>query len=365
MLNIGLIHGFVGGGGGTEKTLLTIIDFLKEKKHNVTLYSFSKPSIPITGIKLKYILPFHLPFFGLYQRYYEKNLIKKTEKDDLIINASGGLVSSDNPLKQIVVYCHSDFQDELGKKISKYKGLWSLYYKPYSNFIKDIDNLIHNKNIHLITNSKFTHDSIKSRYSKSSTVIYPPVNLSEFMKNTSPKENQIVTVSRFSQEKNLEFILNVIKDFDGSFTIIGNTKTKSNKLYFDKLLAKINKDRIHHKVNLLKNTSRQKLVENLKMSKVYFHSSPETFGISVIEAIASKCIPIVPDDSAHVETVPFKQLRYRPNDVNDASIKIQNALEGKFDHLLDPLNKSIQQFDKENFKSNLENYLSNKLSIKL
>ena len=364
-MNIGIIHGFVGGGGGTEKTLLTIIDFLKEKKHNVTLYSFSKPSLPLNGVKLKYILPFHLPFFGLYQRYSETKLINKTKRDDLIINASGGLVSSDDPLKQIVVYCHSDFQDELGKKISKYKGLWSIYYKPYSNFIKDLDKLIHNKNIHLITNSKFTHDSIKSRYSKSSTVIYPPVNLSEFTKNTLSKENRIVTVSRFSQEKNLEFILNVIKDFDGSFTIIGNTKTKSNKPYFDKLLAKINKYEIHQKVDLLKNISRQRLVKNLKTSKVYFHSSPETFGISVVEAIASNCIPIVPNNSAHMETVPFKQLRYRPNDINDASTKLQDALDGKFDYLLDSLNKSIQQFDKENFKSNLEDYLSNKLSIKL
>ncbi len=95
-----------------------------------------------------------------------------------------------NPAKQIVVYCHSDFQNELEKNTTKYKGLWSIYYKPYSEFSKNIHKLIQNKNIHLITNSEFTNYSIKSKYNKNSTVIYPPVDISEFKNNISTKKQK-------------------------------------------------------------------------------------------------------------------------------------------------------------------------------
>ena len=357
MLNIGIVHGFVGGGGGTEQTLLSIIELLKEKNHNVTLYTFSKPSTPIDGISIKSILPFHLPLFGIYQRYSEKNLINKATKDDVIIYASGGLALPSDSTKQIIVYCHSDFQNELKKNMTKYRGLWSIYYKPFSKLNKSFEKLVEKKNIHFVTNSKFTNSSIKHRYNKNSTVIYPPVNLSEFKNSIPTKKQHIVTLSRFSQEKNLEFALEVIKNIDTHYHLIGNTKTKSNQLYLNKLLSKINKHKMESRINIFKNIPRTDIVRILQNSKVYFHSSPETFGISVIEGIASNCIPIVPDDSAHRETVPYKQLRYVPNDVVDATNKLTDALSGKYDDMLDPLTESIKQFDKEIFKKNLESYL--------
>ena len=362
-MNVGIIHGFVGGGGGTEKTLLSIIEFFKEKNHNITLYTFSKPSISISDVKIKSTLPFHLPFFGLYQRYSEKDLIKKAEKDDIIIHASGGLTEPPNPTKHVIVYCHSDFQNELEKNTTKYKGLWSIYYKPYSEFSKNFEKIIQNKNIHLITNSEFTHDSIKSKYKKNSSIIYPPVDISEFKNNISIKNPSIVTISRYSQEKNLEFALDAIKNINADYNLIGNTKTKSNELYFNKIISKIDGKKAKSKINLLKNIPRNEVIQNLKNSKVYFHSSPETFGISIIEGIAANCIPIVPDNSAHRETVPYEQLRYVPDDVVDATEKLTDALSGKFDNLLDSLKESIMQFDKENFKKKFGKYLETELSI--
>ena len=364
-MNIGIIHGFVGGGGGTEKTLLAIIEFFKEKNHNVTLYTFSKPSITIENVKIKNTLPFRIPFFGLYQRYSEKNLIKKAGNDDLIIQASGGMSAPSDPTKHVIVYCHSDFQNELEKSFTKYKGIWSIYYKPYSEFIKNFDELIQNKNIHLITNSQFTNSSIKSKYNKNSTVIYPPVDISEFKNKIPIKKQQVVTISRFSQEKNLEFALDVMVNIDTKYSLIGNTKTKSNELYFKKLASKIDTQQSHSKIKLLKNISRNEIIQNLQNSKVYFHSSPETFGISIIEAMAAGCIPIVPDNSAHKETVPYEQLRYVPNDASDASSKINDALSGKFDNMSDSFKESLIQYDKENFKNKLEKYLKTELSIQV
>ena len=52
-----------------------------------------------------------------------------------------------------------------------------------------------------------------------------------------------------------------------------------------------------------------------------------------------------------------------PDNVVDATKKLTDALSGKFDNLLDPLKESIIQFDKENFKKKLEDYLKTEFSI--
>ena len=122
-----------------------------------------------------------------------------------------------------------------------------------------------------------------------------------------------------------------------------NTKVTS-------LESQIKKLNLESKIKLLKNIDRCDLVNYLNNSKIYFHCSNETFGISVIESIAAGCIPIVPDTSAHKETVPFVELRYKENDENDAKNKIKSALDGKFDSILKPLDNSIEKFSKKKFQ---------------
>jgi len=354
-MNIGIIHGFVGGGGGTEKTLYAIIEALSETKHNVTLYTFSKPKIPTNRITVKSSLPFSIPAFGLYQRAMESKLVLKAKNEDILIQASAGLSIPVRDEQKIIVYCHNDFKNELEKTNTKYKGVWAFYYKPYYNIIKKFFEKIHEQNILLISNSRFTQQSIIERFQKDSTIIFPPVDITEFRPMT--KENSVATVSRFSKEKNLEFALDVMGKIDINYTLIGNTKTKSNVLYYDKLLSQINKRQLDSKINLLKNISHKELVSILNKAKVYFHTSPETFGISVVESMASGCIPIVPDNSAHKETVPFIELRYEPGNKEDAKEKIKKALSGKYDEFLKPLQDSLKKFSKSQFKEKIKQFI--------
>ncbi|MFB5613130.1 MAG: glycosyltransferase, partial [Nitrosarchaeum sp.] len=312
-MNIGIIHGFVGGGGGTEKTLYAILDALENSKHSVTLYTFSKPKIKLKKIKIKTILPISVPSFGLYQRAMESRLIAKAKNEDILIQASGGLGIPFSKTQKIIVYCHSDFSNELDNPTTKYKGIWSLYYKPYYKMIKKFVDNLSNPQIFLVSNSKFIHNSIKSKHGKNSKIIYPPVDLEEF--NPKNKKNEVISIGRFSEEKNLEFGIDVMSKLELSYYIVGNTKTKSNVFYYNKLESKIKKLGSESQIKLLKNIDRTDLVTRLNNSKIFFHCSNETFGISVIESIAAGCIPIVPDNSAHKETVPFEELRYNENDL--------------------------------------------------
>ena len=354
-MKIGIIHGFVGGGGGTEKTLLALIEALVEKNHTVNLYTVSKPSINITNAKVHSILPFRFPIFGLYQRYMESKLIEKARNDDIVFQASGGLVLPACTDQQIIIYCHNDFQNETRKAITKYKGIWSWYYQPYYLLSQRFVNQIKNKNIHLISNSKHIHDSLEQRFGKESTIIHPPVELDEFSQSRS-KENKVITISRYSQEKNLEFAIDVMRDMDINYTIIGNTKTRSNEIYYEALAKRISGQQ-NKSITLLKNIDRRKIVTELLESKVYFHASTETFGISIIESMASGCIPIVPNNSAHIETVPIDELRFKTSDIKDAQNKIKKALSGDYDKHVELLKDSTKKYDKEFFKKKIIDYM--------
>jgi glycosyltransferase involved in cell wall biosynthesis len=343
-----VIHGFVGGGGGTEKTLLAMLEALEETNHKVTLYTFSKPKLSFKKILVKSLIPLSIPAFGLYQRIMESNLILKAKNEDVIIQTSGGFAVPKNPKQKIIIYCHSDFSSELEKTVTKYRGIWRKYYKIYYQKIKQALEKINQENILLISNSKYVQNSIEKTYGKKSSILYPPLDLSEFNENLTKKKS-LITISRFSAEKNLEFVIDVMKNLSNNSIIIGNTKTKSNKIYYDLLDSKIKKMNSSNIV-LLKNIPRKDLIMHLLESKVYFHASPETFGLTIVESIAAGCIPIVPNNSAHLETVPFSELRYEPNDINDAQEKIKHAISGDFDHLLIPLQNLIQKYDKEQFK---------------
>jgi len=231
-LNIGIIHGFVGGGGGTEKTLLSILEALENTNHKVTLYTFSKPKLIRKKFIVKSSIPISIPMFGLYQRAMESKLMLKAKNEDILIQASGGFVVPENTKQKIVIYCHSDFSSELEKTTTKYKGIWGKYYKKYYEKISKSLERIHQENILLISNSKYIQNSIEKIYKKKSYLLYPPLDLSEFNPN-SPKKQSIITVSRFSPEKNLKFAIDVLKDIQTPSIIIGNTKTKSNLLYFN------------------------------------------------------------------------------------------------------------------------------------
>jgi alpha-1,2-mannosyltransferase len=82
-------------------------------------------------------------------------------------------------------------------------------------------------------------------------------------------------------------------------------------------------------------------------SKVYFHCAiDEHFGISVIEAMASGCVPIVHDSGGPKEIVPEK---FRYKTIDDATEKIRNAImdwspEGAWE-----LRNSTLKFSQENF----------------
>ncbi len=353
-MKIGIVHSNLDVIGGAEKTTLSLIDALRKTNHVVTLYTTSKNFSINSHININRIYRIPLPFFWRYKRMMENEMLfKRAKNDDIIIIMSGGLTITQLENKKMLVYCHSTFETELNYMNSKSKGLLKFYNGILKKKILEQLQLLRKDSVKLIANSGYTRQKISHNFAKDSIVIFPPVEIDRYENRV--EKRGVITISRYSPEKKLEFAINVMKNIPLNYKIIGNAKFQSHFDVFNQLSA-LRENNLN--IELLCNVKREILENTLLSSKVYFHTSEETFGISVVESIAAGCIPIVPDNSAHKETVPFSELRYSPDDISDARKLVIEASNGVFDEYLPKLKQHIKNFHSNIFQEKMLKFIS-------
>lgn len=154
-----------------------------------------------------------------------------------------------------------------------------------------------------LANSNYTKLEIKRLLNKNSIVIYPPVEVRKILKecvNVSDEERQdaVITVSRFSYEKNLEVIPLIAYHVKNlglhvKFIIAGAVKGSRglNVLrHIQEISKKLN---VEDMLLILPNISEEEKIVLLCKAKVYVHPMKnEHFGISVVEAMAAG-LPVI------------------------------------------------------------------------
>jgi glycosyltransferase involved in cell wall biosynthesis len=190
-------------------------------------------------------------------------------------------------------------------------------------------NLIDYKKRLIIANSHYTAHEVEAFSKKPVEVIYPPFasNISEIGKTTTknPDENLVVTTSRLDSNKLLERIPLIAQQTDKTihYAVIGRLY---NQPVLDYLQSVVRKLGVEDRVKFYPNASAQQKIELLKKAKIYLHTMVgEHFGISIVEAMALGCIPIVHDSGGMVE---FVSEQYRYQTVNDAAEKICREMAG-------------------------------------
>jgi len=348
-LRVGIIHPYFRVMGGAEQTTLYLIDALKKTNHLTTLYTCDTPPISETKNfkinKFQSIMPVIIYNYQKWQDF--RKLYQNSEKEDVIIICGGGLMLDEINIDNVILYCHSSFDSEFEFINKKFSGVKEIINKIRQSFLRKKLSYINDPKIKLISNSNYTKNVMKNRFGRDSTVVYPPVNLETYSKLYDyPKTNKVVTITRISREKNPEFATNVAMETGLKHNIICRLNPRQKSLS-DKLFQ-ISKNK---NISWLIDTSSREKEKVLSSSKVYFHPSKETFGISVVEAIAAGCIPIVPNNSAHLDTVPYDELRF--NEKEDAIEKLQNAASGKYDYLKPNLKNHIKKFSIEAYQKDM------------
>lgn len=322
MKRCAIIHPDLRIFGGAEQVLLDIVNTLHDN-FSITILTTTENNFTIKGrCKIRKV-GLSIPIERFRKTFAVKKLYKIADEFDFII-ITGGSSMPNKTKKPTILYCNNSFTS---------------VPKNFQGF---------SKNVSIISNSEFTKSQLKKLFNKDSTVIYPSVELNPRLHHD--KNPHVVTLTRYSPEKNLRFGFDVMNDLDITWLVVGQWKGRQYQHFLD-LNNKIKKN---IRITLFENIPRQSAIEFLYDSKVYFCPSIESFGIATIESMLAGCIPIVPNNSAHKETVPFNELRF--DDKESAKQAIKDAVDGKFNYLKNDLLNHAKQFDNKVFRKKLVQY---------
>jgi glycosyltransferase involved in cell wall biosynthesis len=297
-----------------------------------------------------------LPFFGAYQRlvysyFFYKKLVQKHPVDFVFVTGGSSIIPKAMASKTIVYVHYPEDAQITSQQYLKGRKTKKFYILPWLFISKNIDFI---KNCTILTNSKFTKDTIQSMWGVEATVIYPPCPQYGFNSEESSSKRDIVCcLGRFTPGKEYEKIIKVAARLPRiKFELVGSV-TIDKISYLEKLKATAGPNITFHV-----NSSVAHKVQILKRSKVLFHASlGEHFGIALVEAMSSGVIPITHNSGAAKidELVPQ---RFRYNDEEEAVQLITDAISSWNPSDASKLAESVEKFSPECFRQNIKSFIS-------
>ena len=203
----------------------------------------------------------------------------------------------------------------------------------------------------LVPNSEFAGGRIERAFGRGAHgAVYPPVDVRGMARRRgAPKARRAVTVGTFDPRKMHEASVRIAAAAGVPLDVVGGTLRPEHERVFRSVgrgASEAGGD-----VSLHRNVPRARLEEIVGGARVYLHACVEDFGISVVEGIAAGCVPVVPNNSAHAETVPFAELRYDTE--REAAEKVRAAADGRYDSYLPRLRGHAEGFAEEVFHSRM------------
>lgn len=303
---MGVIHPSLNRGGGAERVCLGVIKALVGDGFRVRLYTLDRVDWKSLEGRLGNLVRPHeetwlmdeLPIRGEHSlEFYTSTLypillIKSRAEapSNLIINTYGDLIECVADISYINAIPSRLFH--LYPRLNPlYKRLAS---KAYDLSLRGLDRLFGRGLI--LTNSRFMQTLLRRWRGYEALVVYPPVDVERFLQNPDgDRENLVVSVSRIRRGKQLDTVTKVARLVEeGEFIILG-LADQASKGSLESLMKTIRDMGLEDRVKLLVNQPFQKFRSVLSRAKVYLHTQPmEAFGISVVEAMAMGCVPVVP-----------------------------------------------------------------------
>jgi glycosyltransferase involved in cell wall biosynthesis len=349
-LIVGIFHPVLNACGGAEWVSVNIINSLRREDHSTIILTNEKLNqekiFKMFGcradVSTEVVFPLELfaetDFHNVYTDVIRMLVLKS--KCDVLVDTQSNVILPGADIS----YIHFPLSarlNNLGKVRAAYYFPYRLYERRQAKSHKKL----------VFSNSKYTAVAIRNTTGMDPNVLYPPIAEDFFAHedDLSRKEDTVVSVSRMSPEKQLSIIPKVAKLTNKKirFIIIG---IRQSSHVLNHLLQSIEENKVSERVEVMLDVPRQKLQSILRTSKVYFHPTyGEHFGVSIVEAMASGCIPIVHNSGGPTEFVP-KAFRF--DGLKEAAEKIESAVFRWPYQQSKEIIQIAQSFSRKNFSAN-------------
>ncbi len=240
---------------------------------------------------------------GYHQKSLRKNLSRETRFD--LVLGTQDIAYVPNVDVPVVQYCYfPEFFSHLELRPSS--PLWRMYYGPAHRFYRNRAGRV----ARFLAVSEYTRAFVKARWDRDSETLYPPCPTDDYSSPGALKEELVVTVGRIVPEKRMHLFVEIARSLpEYKFVVIGTVGDSGSK-YYGSL-----KNGAPENVSFVLAPLR-KARDLLAASKVYVHCAMnEHFGITIVEAMAAGCVPVVHDSGGPKEIVsPNVGFRWKGND---------------------------------------------------
>lgn len=348
-MKIGIFDPYLDDLGGGEKYMMTIAECLS-KKNEVSVFWDNKKDID--GLLQRFSLD--LTKVNLVPNVFSLDtpIIKRaleTKKYDVIIVLSDGSIP-----------------------FSLSKKLFLHVQQPLNNFnSQSFKGKIKLSRVNgIFCNSEYTKSFNENKFNLKSFVIYPPVSITP---KKIKKENIILTVGRFRVKENITKIDDYKKlpvMIDAFKELIKNGLNNWKFILAVSVLEKdkeafevLKKSAKEFPIEFLVNKSNDQLWEIYSKAKIYWHAAgfgedlkehpeyAEHFGISTVEAMSARCVPVVINAGGQKEIVKDGENGFLWNSIEEFKLKTLELINNE--QLLNTLSnnafESARRFSKEKF----------------
>lgn len=259
----------------------------------------------------------------LYHQTHFRKILSKEKQIDLVLGTQD-VGYAPTVRVPMIHYCYfPEYFSHLEETPAS--PLWRMYYWPARIFYRNRVNLIGK----LLSTSNYTQKFIRQTWKRDSTTLYPPCPVEFYGKVSPHRENLAITVGRIVPSKRMDLFLEIARrlpHFD--FAIVGSV-TSTQDPYYSQLRRNAPSN-----VSFLLSPLR-KVKEILGRAKIYVHCMQnEHFGITIVEAMAAGCVPVVHDSGGPQETVTA-DVGFRWKNIDDAVAQVSNVMtDGQLQQML-------------------------------
>ena len=366
-MKIALVHDYLKEYGGAERVLRVLADMYPQAPiytafkvtNSIAAEEFSDREILESKwawlIKRKNLyspLRFLLPFIW---RSIDLSGF------DLVITSCSSYIArgfKTSPKTKVVAYCHTPPRFLYGYRTSvDWQKYWLVrfYATIVNHFLRFFDFRSAQRVDYWVVNSQNVQKRVKKFYRKSSQVIYPPVAVEEFIKDSEgiEKEDYFLIVSRLVGAKGLEEAAVVAKELNLKLKIAGGTAGYAK---IKEKLAKIGGENIQ----FLGRVSDEELIALYAKAKGFMAlARDEDFGMTVVEAQAAGTPVIAFNGGGFRESVVDGKTGIL---IDDTAVKTIRKVINRFNRIKwdkKELQKQARKFSRERFEREIKEIVNN------